>query len=44
MLAFDGPQEFLANLALGQVVGRLSCPFVHFFSTYAKWRKRLEAR
>lgn len=41
MPAFDGPQEFLDSLARGQVVGRLSSPFVHFYSTYAKWRKRL---
>jgi len=44
MPAFDGPQEFLENLARGQVTGRLSSPFVHFCSTYAKWRKRLEVQ
>jgi predicted metal-dependent phosphoesterase TrpH len=44
MPAFDGPQDFLDSLSLGQVRGRLSSPFVHFYSTYAKWRKRLEAR
>jgi predicted metal-dependent phosphoesterase TrpH len=44
MPAFDGPQEFLESLALGQIRGRLSSPLVHFYSTYAKWRKRLEAR
>ena len=43
MPEFDGPQEFLDSLALGQICGRLSSPFVHFYSTYAKWRKRLEA-
>jgi predicted metal-dependent phosphoesterase TrpH len=42
--ASDGPQDFLENLALGQIGGRLSSPFVHLYSTYAKWRKRLEAR
>ncbi len=42
--AFDGPQEFLDNLARGQVVGQLSSPFVHVCSTYAKWRKRLKVR
>jgi predicted metal-dependent phosphoesterase TrpH len=44
MPAFDGPQDFLDSLSLGQIGGRLSNPFVHFHSTYAKWRKRLEAR
>ncbi len=44
MPAFDGPQEFLDSLALGQIRGRLSSPLVHFYSTYAKWRKRWEAR
>ena len=44
MPTFDGPQEFLESLALGQIRGRLSSPLVHFYSTYAKWRKRLEAR
>jgi predicted metal-dependent phosphoesterase TrpH len=44
MSAFDGPQDFLDNLAIGQIRGRLSNPFVHFYSTYAKWRKRWEAR
>ena len=44
MPAFDGPQEFLESLALGQIRGRMSSPLVHFYSTYAKWRKRLEAR
>jgi predicted metal-dependent phosphoesterase TrpH len=44
MPAFDGPQDFLDSLSLGQIGGRLSNPFVHFYSTYAKWHKRLEAR
>ena len=44
MPTFDGPQEFLESLALGQIRGRLSSPLVHFYSTYAKWRKRLEVR
>ena len=42
--AFDGPQDFLDSLSLGQICGRLSSPFVHLYSTYAKWHKRLEAR
>jgi len=44
MPAFDGPLDFLDSLSLGQIGGRLSSPLVHFYSTYAKWRKRLEAR
>ena len=44
MMAFDGPQEFLDSLALGQIGGRLSSPLVHFYSSYAKLRKRWEAR
>jgi predicted metal-dependent phosphoesterase TrpH len=44
MPAFDGPHEFLDSLALGQIRGRLSSPLVHFFSTYAKWCKQLDAR
>ena len=44
MVAFDGPQEFLDSLALGQIGGRLSSPIVHFYSSYAKLRKRWEAR
>jgi predicted metal-dependent phosphoesterase TrpH len=38
---FDDPASFLDSLAQGQIGGRLSSPLVHFFSTYAKWRKRL---
>ena len=44
MPAFDGPKDFLDSLSLGQIGGRLSSPFVHFYSTYAKWRKRLQTR
>ena len=44
MMAFDGPREFLDSLALGQIGGRLSSPLVHFYSSYAKLRKRWEAR
>jgi len=44
MPAFDGPDDFLENLSLGQVRGRLSSPLVHFYSSYAKWRKRFESR
>jgi len=38
---FDDPASFLDSLAQGQIGGRLSGPWVHFFSTYAKWHKRL---
>jgi predicted metal-dependent phosphoesterase TrpH len=38
---FDDPASFLDSLAQGQIGGRLSRPWVHFFSTYAKWRKRV---
>jgi hypothetical protein len=41
---FDDPASFLDSLAQGQIGGRLSSPLVHFFSTYAKWRKRLGAQ
>jgi predicted metal-dependent phosphoesterase TrpH len=44
MTAFDGPQDFLNSLSMGQIGGRLSSPFVHLYSTYAKWRRRQEAR
>lgn len=44
MLPFDGPQDFLENLTLGQIGGRLSSPLVHLYSTYAKWRNRLESQ
>jgi predicted metal-dependent phosphoesterase TrpH len=41
---FDGPAGFLDGLARGQVCGRLSIPLVHFFSMYAKWRRRFGAK
>ena len=44
MAAFDSPQEFLDNLASGQIGGRLSSPVVHVYSSYAKLRQRQEAR
>jgi predicted metal-dependent phosphoesterase TrpH len=43
MPPFEGPQDFVDCLAQGQVGGRLSSPLVHFFSNYAKLRKRLGA-
>jgi predicted metal-dependent phosphoesterase TrpH len=44
MTAFDGPQDFLHSLSMGQIGGRLSSPLVHLYSTYAKWCKRLKAQ
>ena len=41
--AFDGPTAFLDSLAMGLIEGRLSSPLVHFYSTYANWRKRAGA-
>jgi predicted metal-dependent phosphoesterase TrpH len=38
---FEGPQEFLAALAKGRIVGRRASPLVHFLSTLAKVRRRL---
>ena len=38
---FNGPQEFLASLRDGRLVGRLSSPLVHLISRYAavrRWR------
>ncbi len=39
----DGP-SLLAALRGARVFGRLSPWWVHFFSTYAKWKKRISAR
>ncbi|MBN2084411.1 MAG: PHP domain-containing protein [Anaerolineales bacterium] len=39
----DGP-SLLAALRGARVFGRLSSWWVHFFSTYAKWKKRISAR
>ncbi|MGC9332907.1 MAG: PHP domain-containing protein [Anaerolineae bacterium] len=44
MEPFDDPESFLASLAQGEIVGRLSQPLVHSYSTYARWRKRLRVR
>jgi predicted metal-dependent phosphoesterase TrpH len=40
MPCFDGTEGFVDCLAHGQIGGRQSSPFVHFVSTYAKWRNR----
>ena len=38
---FEGPQEFLQVLRQGRIVGRLSGPLVHFWSRWARLRRRL---
>jgi predicted metal-dependent phosphoesterase TrpH len=43
MPPFNGKEEFMQSLAQGQIMGRLSTPWIHFASTYAKLRKRLVA-
>jgi hypothetical protein len=43
MAPFDDPNAFLGSLGKGQIRGRLSSPLVHFYSAYAKWRKRAGA-
>lgn len=44
MPSFAGREDFVDCLAQGQIGGRLSSPFVHFVSTYARWRNRMGAR
>jgi hypothetical protein len=39
---FDSPQSFLACLRTARLNTRLSSPFVHFASTWAKWMRRLK--
>ena len=41
MEAFETPQEWLANLQGGRVVGKRALFVVHWISTYAKIRWRL---
>ena len=41
MLPFSGKEEFLSGLAGGRIVGSLSPFSVHFFSLYARMRRRL---
>lgn len=42
MPRFDCREDFVHCLSQGQIGGRLSSPFVHFVSTYAKWHNRRE--
>jgi predicted metal-dependent phosphoesterase TrpH len=44
MPPFNGKEEFMESIAQGQIVGRLSAPWIHFISTYAKLWKLLSAR
>lgn len=37
---FDGRDGFLESMARGRVVGKLSSPAVHLFSSYSKLRKK----
>lgn len=39
---FDSPQSFLENLRSARLNTRLSLPFVHLASTWAKWMRRLK--
>ncbi len=41
---FETPAEFLRALAQGQIYGKRSGIFVHFFSTWAKTKARLRKR
>ena len=44
MPPFNGREEFMQSLAQGQIVGRLSAPWIHFSSLYAKLWQLLFAR
>jgi len=39
--AFDSPHTFLQSLRAARLNTRLSSPFIHFASTWAKWMRRL---
>ena len=39
---FDSPQSFLASLRAARLNARLSSPFIHLASTWAKWMRRLK--
>lgn len=42
--AFDGPESFKKALATAHPFGRLLPFWVHFFSTYAKWKRKIFKR
>jgi len=44
MPPFNDREEFMRGLAQGQIVGRLSAPWIHFTSMYAKLWKSVLAR
>jgi len=44
MPPFNSQEEFIQSLAQGQIVGRLSAPWIHFTSLYARLWKSLFAR
>ncbi len=44
MPPFNGKEEFMESLAQGQIGGRLSAPWIHFSSMYAKLWKSLFAQ
>lgn len=44
MRPFNGKEEFMWSLAQGHIVGRVSAPWIHFTSMYARLWKALFAR
>ena len=44
MPPFNGKEEFMQSLAQGQIVGRLSAPWIHFTTLYARLWKSLFAQ
>jgi predicted metal-dependent phosphoesterase TrpH len=44
MQPFEGPSDFLASLRQAEYIKRLSPGYVHFFSKYAQWTKKLGLR
>lgn len=44
MPEFSTREEFLKSLAQGKIVGHLSCPMVHFYTTFYKIKKRFKVK
>ncbi len=44
MQPFEGPGDFVASLKQAEYIKNLSPAYVHFFSKYAKWMKKLGFR
>lgn len=42
MPPFTGRDDFLHSLAQARIGGHLSCPLVHFISTWAKLRRKMK--